>query len=114
VKIVLEEVTLFSKDCLKDMDLQIEVQKMYVNLSHPDFALNKQALDGNSTEERVSPKSLGLNQEHDFEAGSSEFLGSEAFKFRGKDDALSIITPVTILFEIRVDYFLCKNCIILN
>jgi hypothetical protein len=82
---------------------------MYVNLSHPDFALNKQALDGNSTEERVSPKSLGLNQEHDFEAGSSEFLGSEAFKFRGKDDALSIITPVTILFEIWVDYFLCKN-----
>ena len=76
------------------MDLQIEVQKMYVNLSHPDFAPNKQALDGNSTEQRVPLNSLGLNKDQDFEAGSSEYLPSGAFKVRGKDDYASSITLV--------------------
>ena len=50
---------------------------MYVNLTHPDFALNKKMLEGSpAPEEGVKPTNLAV-PETDFK-GSSESLATSA------------------------------------
>jgi hypothetical protein len=67
---------------------QIEVQKMYVNLTHPDFALNKKMLEGSpAPEEGVKPTGSNTNlavPETDFK-GSSESLATSASQM-GKEE----------------------------
>ena len=55
--IVLKKVDEFCKSCLDDIKRQIEVQKIYINSSHPDFDHYKRMIAGS--------KASGATQEND-------------------------------------------------
>ena len=84
---------------------------MYVNLTHPDFALNKKMLEGSpAPEEGVKPTNLAV-PETDFK-GSSESLATSASQM-GKEEYNSKF-GVTLLLTNKKGYHMLRSTIFFN